>query len=289
MPNRKESGFFPNGFAPHSYNFIKKLVFHECSVPFQLYVETFLPCFLNMVYMITFPFLDDIIRNAAEDMAPHSRGSKRPRRGHIRRYNVPTAEERVQGKAQQGLRHVLTLTQPLETIGYAFLLYGATERFFYNWSALLYDFQFCGRPPSTGPLQRHATENLLTSTGTWQPLFLPIIDVNRANWPTSNTNVNLPFGHYSVTVEMTVRNLSIDPIEVECGFIAAFSFSPGNRTSGKVEALPGQIVTVICHEEVYFPGITGGSVTWQRRQTAVPIGITVISGSVSIYNFTPGV
>lgn len=279
---------FSNGFAPHAANFVTKFIMHECSVPFIVYVETFLPCFLNMLWMITVPDINDLLRMQAEDMTPQAPGSKKPGRGHIRTYGTPRPIGKVESKSQQGLRHLLTVTEPLEKIGYMILLYHQTERFFYNWATLLNNFEHCGKPDSEGPLQRHQDEVQLTSNGTWQGLGLPFVDQNRANWATGNLNAALPRGHYSCTLEVTFRNHSASTLDFECGFETTFAIAFGNQSSGKISLGPGETGTVICHEEYYYPAITGGSIQWIRRSTAVPIGVTIKSAAVSIFSWQPG-
>lgn len=276
------------GFAPNTYNFIKKLVFHECSVPFIVYVETFIPCAIEMLLMITVPFWDDLVRDTAYTMASDAHGSKRPRRGHVRNRETERARERVRGKTQQGLRHLLRFTQPLETIGYMFLLYHATERFFFNWTSLLYDFEHCGKPPSEGPLIRTSGPQSETASGTLNILELPDVQVNRAGWPTDQGVVTVPFGHYSVTLEVEFQSQVGNDQWAECVIYCAANLGPTETSSGRITLKSGQKGTVIAHAELFIPLITGGDIRWYTRAQAAPVGIGVDEALVQVVSFQPG-
>jgi len=284
----KSSEFFPGGFAPNTGNLVKKLVFHECSVPFQVYVETFVPCFVKMVITILLWDIGDLIRGSAVSQAekPLKRGG---RKRHMKSRRVSSRYAPTQGtRSQNGLNHVLTWTEPLEKIGYAMLLYGATEQFSADWTSLLYNFEFCGKPESEGPLQRHNDPKHTVSTGTTQNLELENIDQNRASWPTSQYNVNVPFGHYSVTLTATFSSNSGTPWYAQVGVDCPFSSIVGiNWSEAQQLSEPGKVQCQL-NLELFIPVITGSEIRWYTRSSPIPVGIDITDATVSVYSFQPG-
>jgi hypothetical protein len=286
-PTKKPSRFNYH-FAPHTANFIRKLVFHPCSIPFQVYVETFIPCFIDMLLFESIPELDDIFRAKAELMVAEGRAGSSKRRRHLSSVHLEEAIRPEEKPTQQALKGLLRITQPLEKIGYLFLLYAGTERFFHNWAMLLNNFEHCAKPDSEGPLQMHSLTHDETSPAAPQPLFMFILDQDRAHWGPSTQQVALPFGNYSVTVEATFKSKASNDYNIRVGFFAPFSFGTPTFWSEIITIGPGETGSCLIQADVFFPAITGGSVQWIYEGDAVPVGVTVVSSSISIYSFQPG-
>lgn len=284
----KGPGPLDGGFAPNTTNFISKLIFHPCSIPFQVYVETFIPIFIDLVLFITIPTFDDIIRERGEGIArdPIRGGGKRRR--HIALNILPEPEGRAQRAAQQGLKTVLRVTGPLETIGYAFLLYAGVERFYYQWHSALYGFEHCGKPPSEGPYQAHSDLQGLPINPAGLPLFMNVVDQNRASWPASNQILDVPRGHYQVTLEATFTNRAINTanIGLEIRQIGAIPYDITD--SGPIPFEAKQTGSIVISAHLFFPLLTGGRLQWTYYGDAVPVGVTIESCSVSVYSFQPG-
>jgi len=279
---------FANGFAPATANMITKLVFHECSVPFQVYVETFLPCFIQMVITIVSWDISDIIRNSAESIVEQPLKGASKRKGHIKRVLMsPTASPEAQ-KGSRALGAVLKWTEPLERIGYVMLLYHATEQFSRSWMTMLYNFEHCGKPESEGPFQAHCEAKFDGATGTPVLLSLPIVDQNRANWAHGLSNCALPFGNFSVTLEATFENIANNEAYFSVGFFAGLTTGILPYQSEKITIGPGQTGTVTLHREIYAPLLTGTDLIWWTECQPVPIGQRILSASISIFQFQPG-
>jgi hypothetical protein len=284
----KSAAWFKHGFAPNTANFVRNLIFHECSIPLQLYVETFIPAFIDMLIFENLPFWDDIVRASGEALV--GRGASPGRKGHRHTglVQLPEPEGKAERLAAQGLKTLLRLTQPLENIGYVMLLYAGTERFTYNWNSMLYGFKHCGRPPSEGPLQRHSDVQGLPIAAGDNPLYMQIVDQNRANWPTSNQLVTVPRGHYQVTVSATFTSRASNQSKVQIGILAGLSLPYDPYDSDYAVMEPKGPGTCLMTAHVYFPLLTGGTIQWVYRGDAVPVGITIEHCEVSIYSFQPG-
>lgn len=283
MARSKNAGPF-GGFAPNTANFMGNLFFHPCSVPLTVYVKTFVPVFVSMVVFILTPDFNDIVRSSGEAAARGGARSGRGKRRHAGGYVLPSPEGKATRRARQGLQTVLRLSQPLETIGYAMLLYFATERLFYQWSSVLYNFEHCGQPPSTGPFQRESLEQDVTSTGTPQPLFLPILLQNRANWGTSFNTVTVPFGRYQITMECKFQSRAINNMEARIGIIAPFSNAALTVWSDEVLLRPGQQGDCIVQFELNVFSAQGTTVTFLRESDPIPVGIKILAASISMYS-----
>lgn len=288
MAESKNALPFARGFAPNTANLIRNFFMHPCAVPLQIAIETFVPAFLDAALIFFVPELDDILRATGQNAArgPTARG--RGRRKHGRAIPLTAVAAEADKRSQHALRMVLTVTQPLENIGYALLLYHSVERFSYTWSSLLYDFEFCGRPPSEGPLQRETPPVGVTSTGTPEPLFLPTLLQNRASWPTSGFQTTLPFGHFIVVMKATFKSRAINPMTARIGF-QAFGISGSDlRWSDTQTILPGQQADVVLEEQIFCGLITGCNLQYLRESSAVPIGVDILDASIAIWQFQPG-
>jgi len=284
----KDSLPFAHGFAPATGNMISKLIFHPCSVPFQVYVETFTPCFLKMVLTIITWDLNDIIRNYGYAIAepPNRRGSKRKR--HIRPIKVSPRLSPAAATASNALNHVLKWSEPLEKIGYMMLLYHATEQFSRDWMSMLYNFEHCGKPESEGPYQAHCDPHNVGATGTPVLLALPFVDQNRANWSRGVANCSLPNGHFSITLEATFHNQAVNPATFSVGFFAALTVGQQPYQSATITLGPGATGSVCFQRDIFVPLLTGTDIIWWTECQPLPIGQRVEAASISIYQFQPG-
>ena len=284
----KEALPFSHGFAPHTSNLVSKLIYHPCSVPFQVYVETFIPAFVKMVVTIVSWDLDDIVRSIGgaliEEAKPPTRGRKR----HYRRIPVQAGLSPGQRRAAQGLGTLLRWTEPLEKIGYLMLLYHATEQFSRDWTTMLGGFEHCGKPESEGPLQRHCDPRDVVSNGQDLPLDLDIVDQNRALWAGSDTGVEVPFGHYQCTLECTFEYGGSGDWWGEVSFGAAFTVPYGPMSSGQVHGNGPGSISVLFTVHIFVPTVAGTRINWFRRSVPIPVGIHISQASVSIYSFQPG-
>jgi len=185
---------------PSAQNFVKYIAFNHCADPFPLLVQTFIPCFLQLWISLSIWDLEDV---ALERLRQYPRYSPSggPKRGskHLSRKGtkVEPLHRRVLA-GYQGPKHpyAKTLTTalfyisgPLEKIGFAMLLYGASDRFFYNWTYLLKQRRYCTSDPNNGPLQRSLSSDVVLFNIGESPLALPTLIQNRAGW-TGNA-----FGH----------------------------------------------------------------------------------------------
>lgn len=180
-------------FAPKTRNFMIDILTNSCARPWYVYVETALPAFLNMLLTVAILDVADWGRRAAVaslDADPKSI-KKKVGGGHFVKWNLPEAEGTTKTISRFGLQTVLRVTLPLEIIGFAWLLYDQTDKFYYNWGMLLEQQPFCANAPLDGPLSRSGPPSQVLSSPTGQGFGYQVLEQNRAGWFT-DPNVAVP-------------------------------------------------------------------------------------------------
>jgi len=191
----------------HVNTFTKYVLTHNCADPWFMLAETFVPAFLELVWTISVPDWEDVLRDFAEKYERSGRlpGLGNVIKGHGRRFEIPVKKGGEPFIRASGLRITLWLTQPIETIGYAMLLYNATGQFWGTWQTLLMQQRFCtdDRP---GPLQRKVENGGWFFNSTQAGAVLPIVQQNRDNWATNSSSVTLPPGAYIAIFSCNVHS-----------------------------------------------------------------------------------
>lgn len=284
--NNHKSPFKPRrGFAPNTANFISKLVFHPCSIPLTVYVETFIPCFLQMFLEQTIPFWDDLV---VEEGRMMTRGRPYAGSKHYKKWKSgirPEPETRSQRVAAGALKAVLVIDAPIEAIGWLMLIYGTVEEFYYNWGMLLGEFEHCAYPENQGPFQSTNSPENLVSTGTPQFMFTGTVLQNRGSWAHSNREVTVPFGKYSVTLSCSFTAGAPNQWYAKVGINAAFSIPLGDYWSATVTNTGPGTVTCQMQVDLVFPTVGGGTIQWLYESSAIPVGIRLTEPRVSIFRY----
>lgn len=262
---------------PHANNFVKNIVFGDCATPWFVYVETFFPAFIKLLINQNLLLWDDVVRSIAEEKAGtrRRRGIRGGRHGRLNLLrNEATERERY---ARRGLRTLLTITQPLETIGYIVLLWSAADRFYYDWQTLIQVRGPCSSPPAFRPFQRSRTGGAnvpILPAGAAMPL--PINDQNDPGFSNNTFSVGLPAGTYDAFWNANVKGPS--------------GGSSGNRASLRITNSPssptilGEATDLASGQEATL-GLEasftvlnpGGSVGWELTGPAVPVGLACSS------------
>jgi len=145
---------------PNEVNFIKEIITHPCARPWYVYLQTFTPAVIELFFVTAFFAVHAAIRANGEKSARGKEGRKGKR--HTPRIRVNATDKIINRFAQKGLLVLLIVTEPLEKIGFLWLLFSAVDRFFYNWQTLLDKSDFCKEPIISGPLQRSRTTGFIS-------------------------------------------------------------------------------------------------------------------------------
>lgn len=263
------------GPFPKAANFISFLYEHPCARPWWVYVETFIPAFLQLFITIATLDAEDILREFAKGKAyeriARSRGGSR----HTRKPLMLNKPTKPQILTQRGLKTLLIITEPLEIIGFVWLLWSATEQFFYNWQSMLMQSAFCSTPIDTGPFYRSRAPGLfigILPEGSATPL--PILQQDRAGWGSGGFSVSLPPGLYRGVYAVSIQG----PPGGLTGVRARLRIGAGvfetiiDGPAGDLGA--GEEGSFLVSGTFFIPIITGGgSMGWELVGPAVPAGV----------------
>jgi len=198
---------YPIRFFPKANNFVKYMVSHPCAEPWSVLVETFVPCFIKFAATI---YLFDINDMAIERLRQIDDYTSTPRRKRGKKWGrTQSVRDIMKGKRfitkapfpysriGQGLtKTLLTVSAPLERIGFIWLVYAASDQFFYDWTTLLQQRNYCEAGFDTGPLQRAAATAAGLFNTSRPSLALPTLLQNRGGWATTSTGATLPANSY---------------------------------------------------------------------------------------------
>ena len=271
---------FNLGFFPKAENFAHQIIEHACARPWYVYVSTFVPAFLKLVLTITILDMEDILRDFAKGKVHEGGGGSTRNLGHRWKPRVNNQATKVQRFSQGGLKTLLIVTEPLEIIGFAWLLYAAGDQFFYDWQLLLQRSIFCSDAGLAGPIQRKRDggSNIgILPEGAITPL--PIILQNRANWTTTSISVSLPFGPYIGFFAVTVHGPNGGITGVRCRM--RLPFGPALFIeSDPVDIAEGETASLVAQGS--FFAAVGGNLVWELAGPAVPVGLLCDAGHVII-------
>lgn len=190
-------------FLPKSRNFLRQLIWHDCARPWYVYAETFLPAFLELAILVNFPFPDDVFRTYAETLGQTQGSGRRGKRHGARRARVTVSETRAQRITRQGLNTVLKVTQPLESLGFAWLLLSAGDNFFGRWQTLLEHSTFCTGPLESGPCSRSGVPAFITPREFGQGFTLDVEEQCRGPWQSTPFGITTAKGMIHVNASLT--------------------------------------------------------------------------------------
>lgn len=267
---------------PHARNFARVIVHNDCATPWFVYLETFAPAFIRMLITLHWLQWDDIARSIAESKAA-PRGSRSARSLRHRVVSAAKGNQYQQERfAQKGLRHLLTITKPIEIIGFAWLLYSATDQFYLDWQTAIMFNSGCFNPASAGPLQRHRTGgsniSILPGGGATP---LPILDQDRAGWGSGAFSCAVPRGSYHVIFALNLRGPSGGISGVRAKIRTTFS-PLGNEHYGEPVSA-GSFEDFSCMVSTEFSILDpGGSIGWELEGPAVPVGLLCYGARVIV-------
>lgn len=274
---------------PKTTNFVRFVIQQECDTDFWIYLETLAPAVLKLAFTVTFLDLNDIIRGSGENIAKNDLKSPRKRGGKMRRGVINNRPPQHVLKSAKGVQFLLRITEPIEKIGFRWLLFAATEQFFQDWQTLIVRSGACGLLPDRGPLTltRGQVRQGILPGG--QPIFCTTVQVNRSGWSHTSFTASLPDGQFMITVQCDVKGPSggIDGMHIKV--VSTIAFIDTVHEGPDQSAQDGETVSVMGTFFFKTPPFVGAVVRWELAGPAVPVGldsddafmsITRIAGSV---------
>lgn len=269
---------------PKAQNFAQEIVVHGCARPWFIYVTTFFPSFLQLVLMLAFIDLEDLMRDYAKNLVKTGYGSGR-NVGHRYKPAVKPVTNKINRWSQKGLKTLLIVTEPLEKIGFAWLLYNTTESFFYNWQTALERSIYCDDGGSAGPFQRSRPVGgnvVINQTGA--ATVCAVLEQNRAQWTNTGIRVDLPRGQYTAIFSITVAGPLGDITGVRAQLRITGSLGPTIIEGPSGDLAQGEQGSFIVDGD--FTLFIGGSCVWELAGPAVPVGLESFGAHVIVFSRT---
>lgn len=269
-------------FLPGTQNFVTRMMYSNCQVPFYIYVETALPAALKAAMLLSIPQWDDLARDRASALArgPTKRGGPGHSKPRVR--SRTPANGGMTKRYAQGLKALLVLTAPLEIIGFGLLLYGAVDGFFYDWMAYLDDADACQSSDFYQPFIRKSDGGAMLPNPEGGALFLPDVVANPRAWLTTQIGVEVPIGTYRVVVAAKIVGPGGGETEYSIGCLVSGAVNGGNLKGTPQKVTSGSEVSLVESFDLHFPFVTGGNIGWQISGPSVPVGLTIIEADVYI-------
>lgn len=267
---------------PNAANFYKQIVFHNCARPFYIYIETFLPAFIQFFALVSIPLFDDLVRARADKIA--RQGARASGRGfrHRKKPRWQIQDLKTERFNQKGLRFILTVTEPLEKAGFAFLLVSGADQFFYNWSTLILTSTFCDQPIESGPLSRERVGGSVSILPGGAGISMNILNQNRGGWINNSFGMTPPAGIIAAYAGITVTG----PFGGITGVKLRLSFQSltgtANIDSDPADIAQGEEKSFVVNAEVFLSSLGTRSLTWQLVGPGVPVGLKSARGFVSV-------
>jgi len=260
-------------FLPKSSNFFKYILAVPCGDNYWIFIETFFPAFIKAVFLLSFPDIDDLIRGRAEHITEEGLAQKAKRGGKIRRGLGIAKEVPHERYAARGLQFLLFLTQPLETIGYRFLMYHAGEQFFADWQSLLMESGECGRPLGDGPLIWKAGPKQTGILETGEAIAFDDLVVNRAGWVTTGFGATVSNGTFYVVLAVTVTAPTTGLPNAWVRINTTSTIGDQQAQTTGIEIPGGQSRDMVIGAAFKTPFGIGMTITWEIGGSTVPSGV----------------
>ena len=268
---------------PGTRNFIKTQIMHPCAKPWWVWVETFFPAFIKLAITVTLLDFNDALRARGKKISGGGLMQSGRGRGIKQKIKMGLIGTTVNRFSQRGLRTLLVVTQPLEFIGLAWLLYAATDRFFYDWQTLLENSGYCLTSDALGPLTLSRGPGFISIVESGIPVILNIDDQNRASWAHSSISASLPFGRYSAVFALTVIGPLFGASGMWVQLRSSFLGFDEITRSPLLDLAQGAEGSMTLRHEFTYQTIAGGALTWEIGGVSIPIGIEAVKGFMSVF------
>lgn|SRR5512138_33595 len=262
-------------------NFLRQTLWSSCQRPFYIYLTTAVPCLVEAIIMLRTWDFGDMVRKTAET-AGHG-GLRRPPRG---RHTTARTARQMKGTGKERfyksyLKHLLIMTSPLEHIGFALLVWGVVDRFYFDWAMMLDDADACLSPGFYGNYIRRQTDGVCHPNNAGNAVQLPQLIHDGGNWVGNTVGVGVPIGRYQGCFACTVigpGNGATYRLRLQVDGV----IGTGNFDSEPIFVPEGAEVDLIAELDCFIPFVSGGHISWQIVGPPVPVGLVVPKADVFI-------
>lgn len=262
-------------FLPATTNFVRRMMYGNCQVPFYIYVETFVPAFIWFALTLTVLQWDDLVRARGSTLA-RSGPPGRPGPKHMRKVgaknHVPPEKHRGY---KLGTKHLLMLTAPLEFIGFHLLVYGAVDNFFYDWAVALDDADACLNANFYGPLIRRRDDFQTFVGPDGREIDLNVLISNSGNWLNTPFGATPPIGSYTCVLAVTITNPATSTQGFRVDLIVQSAINSGRIKGDVVQIGPGETADLMVEADIIWAFDIGIGLQWELTGPLIPAGVRV--------------
>ena len=267
---------------PKANNFANFIFSNDCARPWFVYVKTFLIAFIGLVIVEQIPDLNDLERDYGDKLVGGKGFGKKTgrREGPAQRGRGElTARELKFSKYKAGLGTILRVTQPLETIGFLWMLWSVGDEFFAQWQGLLMRAGPC-MDISKGPEQRDAVPHQTPLTIAGASFALVELTHHHTGIVSSPISASVPAGRYTVVAGASIIAPSNGLNNVFLQLRTTFATGPSIKPMDGVSIPPNTAGRLGGFWQ--FDIVVGGSIGWEIAGETVPIGVFLEDAFIAI-------
>lgn len=269
---------FGEKIFPHAANFYKYMVFNQCARPFFVYVTTFGVAFIKLFLTITFLDLSDFLRMRGKNIASQGLAKRRGRGRKMRKPRYAATQPNVKRFAAGGLRTLLVVSQPLEWVGLAWLIYAASDQFYYDWQSLLENSNFCSESGLAGITQRSRTGGSVSILPGGAAISLATIEQQTGGMTSTAFGIGGDQGEWFAVVGLSVTG----PSGGISGVFLRLNIQSGatnlDAVSDPVDIAEGEKIDLLVDGNFSIAPGRLVTLTWVLVGPAVPVGLVSEKG-----------
>ena len=232
-------------------NYVVKYVENPCDAPWTIYFETLLPALGKAIIALMTFGMGDVFRGYFRPKSLRAgRHGRKGKKGKIKKGLIPewgnALGKKIPGSAaagalsfNQGVKNLWLIDLGLQRILWWWLVIDITVDFFYHWTSLINQSEFCSRQNANGIAVTGNGGSFLGIIG-WNAILLPNILWKRGglNWNVST--LSLPPGLFQLALGLTVKNVDPTPLDFQIGMFFATPFDIPIVLSERETIQPGE-------------------------------------------------
>lgn len=253
-------------------NYVIKYVENPCDAPWTIYFETILPALGEAIIALLTFGMGDVFRGYFRPRNLRSfRHGRKGKKGRFKRGLIPEIGnafgKRLPGATaasalsfNQGVKNLWLIDLGLQRLLWWWLVIDISVDFFYHWTSLINQSEFCSKQNAIGIATTGAGGFFFGIVG-WSAILLPNILWERGGVGWNVSTLGLPPGLYQLALGLTVKNVGNNPIDFQIGMFFATPFDIPITLSDRETIQPGEEKEFVAAIEWHG----GGQVVMQGR------------------------
>lgn len=222
-------------------NYVIKYVENPCDAPWTIYFETIGPALGEAIIALLSFGMGDVFRGYFRPRNLRSfRHGRKGKKGRFRGKGIPEIGNALGKKLpgatvasglsfHQGVKNIWLIDLGLQRVLWWWLVADITVDFFYHWTSLINQSEFCSRQNAVG-MAHSGSGGAFLGLLQWTAILLPTQLWSRGAVSWNVSTGSIPAGKYQLALGLTVKNTGTGPEVFEIGIF----FDPlGNNPIAK--------------------------------------------------------